>query len=172
MGTTRNFIFYLNLADFISTQTDSCPFRWVSLIYTLLGCSLVHSLATAITYSLDLSIHCSWRLSIWCHLIFPMLLPKHPKRSCSLRVHPLKSLHLTLEVEESPHVWLVMCGLNLAWAGPYKIQAWALGCQQLKPAQTLGSGHGFIHMICCELVSWEITISSSKNMHDVFFIIF
>ena len=43
------------------------------------------------------------------------------------------------------------------------------GGQKLKPAQALGSGHGFVHMICRELASWEITISSSKNMHDVFF---
>ena len=61
-----------------------------------------------------------------------------------------------------------MCRLGLAWVGPNKIQAQALGPQKLKLAQALGSGHGFVHMICCELASWEITISGSKNMHDMF----
>ena len=65
-----------------------------------------------------------------------------------------------------------MCGLGLAWAGPNKIQAWALGHQKPKPAQALGSGHSFVHVICYEPASWEITISGSKNMHNVFFIIF
>ena len=62
-----------------------------------------------------------------------------------------------------------MCRLSLAWVGPNKIQARALGPQKPKPAQALGSGHGFVHVICREPASWEITISGSKNMHDVLF---
>ena len=107
MGTTGILILPLaKLADLILTQMDSCPFGWVSLIYTLLRRSLVCSLAAAVTRSLNLSFCRSWRLGIWCHgHSFPALIPEALSKSRSLGAHSLKSSRLVLKPEESPRVW-------------------------------------------------------------------
>ena len=60
-----------------------------------------------------------------------------------------------------------MCRFSLAWAGPYKIQAQALGRQKLKLAQALGSGHGFVHKPAQHYSSRNLPHGPSSNHYDM-----